>query len=231
MDPHSDTRLSEADVQAFADGLLASERAASLHAYLARRPEEARRIVFYDRLNAQLREMFRDDRSAREASHRRTGARLRLCAAVAGCLLLVIGAIWATVRVPDAALERAAVSALAIQATAPARAASIAGAPDLSSAGFHAVDATTVTLGAFSTVKVFAYRNASNQPLVLVSTCAPPSFMRATWHAHRIGTARLIEWITTSGVRTVVGTRAGTPGLMRAAEVSMARQNMQWNER
>ncbi|WP_250500691.1 transcriptional regulator [Caballeronia sp. GAWG1-5s-s] len=231
MDPHSDTRLSEADVQAFADGLLASERAASLHAYLARRPEEARRVVFYDRLNAQLREMFGDERSARQRTHRRPGARLRLWAAIAGCLSLVIATIWATVRLPDAALERAAVSALAIQSAAPARAASIADAPDLSSAGFHAVDATNVTLGAFSTVKVFAYRNERNQPLVLLSTCAPPSFMRATWHAHRIGTARLVEWISTSGVRTVVGARAGTPGLMRAAEVSMARQNMQWNER
>lgn len=227
MDPLSDIRLSETDVQAFADGLLAPERANALRAYLSSRPDEARRVVFYDRLNAQLRSMFDNECVAPRKGDRRFGARLRLWMAIVGCLSLVIAAIWATVRVPDAAFERAAVSALAMETAGSGRGVDVTDAPDLSSAGFRAVDSRSVTLGAFAGVKVIAYRNASNEPLVLLSTCAPPASMRSPWHAHRIGTARLVEWTSTSGVRTVVGSRAGTPGLMRAAELLMARENMQ----
>ncbi|VXC74068.1 Anti-sigma factor [Burkholderia sp. 8Y] len=230
MDPHPDIRLSEADVQAFTDGLLASERAKSLHAYLASRPDEARRVAFYDRLNTQLRSMFDNESVAPMPGHRQMGLRLRLWTAIVACLLLVIAGIGATVRVPDAAFERAALSALAMESTQSDADTKLADAPDLSSAGFHAVDVRSITLGAFSTVKVIAYRNANNDPLVLLSTCAPPASMRSPWHAHRIGTARLIEWTSMSGVRTIIGSRAGTPGLMLAADLLMVHQNMQRNE-
>ncbi len=52
---------SEQDVQAYADGRLSADREHSVSAYLARRPAEARRVAFYARVNAQLRNHFPDD--------------------------------------------------------------------------------------------------------------------------------------------------------------------------
>ncbi|WP_186109933.1 anti-sigma factor family protein [Burkholderia gladioli] len=52
---------SEQDVQAYADGRLAADREHSVSAYLARCPAEARRVEFYARVNAQLRNHFPDD--------------------------------------------------------------------------------------------------------------------------------------------------------------------------
>ncbi|MCA8171129.1 hypothetical protein LGM96_27685 [Burkholderia gladioli] len=52
---------SEQDMQAYADGRLAADREHSVSAYLARRPAEARRVAFYARVNAQLRNHFPDD--------------------------------------------------------------------------------------------------------------------------------------------------------------------------
>ncbi|ASD79427.1 hypothetical protein CEJ98_10645 [Burkholderia gladioli pv. gladioli] len=48
-------------MQAYADGRLAADREHSVSAYLARRPAEARRVAFYARVNAQLRNHFPDD--------------------------------------------------------------------------------------------------------------------------------------------------------------------------
>jgi len=50
---------SEADIQAYADGTLTPERAAALRDYLSKHPAEARRVAFYDRLNAQIQAAFR----------------------------------------------------------------------------------------------------------------------------------------------------------------------------
>jgi len=225
----TDIRLTETDVQAFADGRLASERADRLQAYLAERPDEIRRIVFYDRLNTQLRAMFGEDRIPPAVRRRTVDSRAGLVAAIVACVSLMIAAIWVTVLVPDAALERAAVEALSIDAMPPVSPPRTVDAPDLSSAGFSAVDVTTVTLSAFCTVNVIAYRNANNEPLVLLSSRAPAASMRSPWRAHRIGDARLFEWTSASGVHTVVGSRAGTSGAMRAAELLMDRQDMQWN--
>src|SRR5258708_32973868 len=52
--PPSDSPLSEADVQAYADGTLTPERAAFLQDYLGKDPAEARRVAVYGRLNAQM---------------------------------------------------------------------------------------------------------------------------------------------------------------------------------
>src|ERR1700744_1557822 len=50
---------SEADIQAYADGTLTPERTAALRDYLSKHPAEARRVAFYDRLNAQIQAAFR----------------------------------------------------------------------------------------------------------------------------------------------------------------------------
>lgn len=56
--PPSDTPLTEADMQAFADGNLSPERAAHVRKYLGSRPVEAERIAFYRQLNMQMRSVF-----------------------------------------------------------------------------------------------------------------------------------------------------------------------------
>lgn len=57
-DAPSDSPLSEADIQAYADGTLTPERAAFLRDYLGKDPAEARRVAFYGRLNAQIQQAF-----------------------------------------------------------------------------------------------------------------------------------------------------------------------------
>lgn len=54
----NDPPLSETDIQAYTDGLLAPERAAHLRQYLGERPGEARRVAFYGKLNRQIRHAF-----------------------------------------------------------------------------------------------------------------------------------------------------------------------------
>lgn len=56
--PHGERQVSEGDIQAYTDGSLANERAARVRRYLAARPGEWHRILFYRRLNAQLRHSF-----------------------------------------------------------------------------------------------------------------------------------------------------------------------------
>jgi anti-sigma factor RsiW len=57
-DPRRDPPLSETDIQAYADGFLAPERAAHLRQYLGKRPGEARRVAFYGKLNQQIQNTF-----------------------------------------------------------------------------------------------------------------------------------------------------------------------------
>jgi anti-sigma factor RsiW len=50
--------ISEADVQAYADGRLAEGRRAELDAWLATRPADAERVAAYRRLNEELRALY-----------------------------------------------------------------------------------------------------------------------------------------------------------------------------
>ncbi len=56
MTPES--QVTEADLQAYADGRLAPERRAAVEAWLAARPEDAERITAYERLRAELRAQY-----------------------------------------------------------------------------------------------------------------------------------------------------------------------------
>lgn len=55
MNPYS---VTEADLHAYVDGFLATERAREIEAYLAARPEQQRRIEVYRKQNDALRELF-----------------------------------------------------------------------------------------------------------------------------------------------------------------------------
>ncbi|WP_321941835.1 anti-sigma factor [Paraburkholderia tropica] len=129
--PPDERPVSEADIQAYTDGSLAGEHAARVRRYLARRPGEWHRILFYRRLNAQMRRAFH----AAAASHpalastqsgtqsgmpaRRAGFglravwRRRAAALALVCAMLAAGAAWLALTEPDDhTLNNAAVMAL-----------------------------------------------------------------------------------------------------------------------
>src|SRR5438105_3354329 len=91
--------ITEAELQAYADGRLAHERRAEIEVWLAARPEEAERIGAYRRLSEEVRSAYETmvsepvpERLTRLAWRR---ARVRRIAAVAGWMALgaVLGAL------------------------------------------------------------------------------------------------------------------------------------------
>jgi anti-sigma factor RsiW len=134
-DPQHDPPLSETDIQAYADGFLAPDRAAHLRQYLGKRPGEARRVAFYDKLNQQIQDSFQPTdeplptlpggvvRSS-NAARRWIGRRLRavrshpwraaLAAVLAVALAMLAASGWMMAsQVSEEALDNAAVMALA----------------------------------------------------------------------------------------------------------------------
>ncbi|MBI0328416.1 anti-sigma factor family protein [Burkholderia plantarii] len=124
----------EQDMQAYADGRLAAERQASVFAYLARRPAEARRVAFYARVNAQLRASFPDDghgagpalaaippTPGRRGTVNPAGRRPWRTVLAAVAAAIVAASLPALARVPDHRLDAAAYDTLiALSARAPA---------------------------------------------------------------------------------------------------------------
>ena len=90
----SELPVSEADLQAYADGRLSSERRALVEAWLAARPEEAERVAAYQRLGQEVRAAYETmlsepvpERLAQAAAPRFAWRR---AAAVAGWIVLGI---------------------------------------------------------------------------------------------------------------------------------------------
>jgi anti-sigma factor RsiW len=239
--PPKPTSLSEHDILAYADGVLAPDRAAHLHDYLESQPGEARRVAFYGRLNAQIKHAFghADEaalrptlRPPREPWHvrlRRRGVQLADILAVRFLLALVVAVLapsgWiAAIQVSPQALDNAAVMALA-QASDPMPSAAEpapfrAGgqpAPDLHSVGLRFVTKKLVQLGPFSRAAEFVYVNADGKPVVLLTASALPGSGASQWAAHRAGAMRLLTW-TAHYQRYVLAGNADTHGLMRAAD-------------
>lgn len=244
-----DSPLSEADIQAYADGTLTPERAASLRDYLGRDPSEARRVAFYGRLNAQIQSAFQtaDEPDTRRfdkwhraferlQATRRSRKRLNVLVMAALTLLAAIGWLGAT-QVSAQALNNAAMMGLAEAGArhfAAASAASIASAapmnpamrndpsaPDLASIGLRLVDRRVLSLGAFQRATEYVYLNADNRPVVVISTLALLAPPQPQWSARRIGEIRLLTW-TAQHQRFVVAGDARTHGLMRAADLMTA---------
>jgi hypothetical protein len=238
-DPRHHEPLSEADIQAYADGTLAPERAASLRRYLETRPNEARRIAFYGRLNAQMQRAFRptDEPSTarpftgpeRHSALRQLWRRLRRSIAVrcalALTLALLTGSGWiAASQVGAQALNNAAVMALAETAhkhlpmpTDGAMADARDAAPDLTMAGLRLAARKTTTVNRFAGADEFIYLNADGQPVILLTARSLTVPARPQWAARRIGNIRLLTW-TTRWQRYVLAGEAETHGLMRAAD-------------
>ena len=235
--PPSDTPLTEADMQAFADGNLPPERAARVRKYLGSRPGEAQRIAFYRHLNMQMRSVFEGAFPQRvHAPHAGRGHGLdwraamrrffvrRVVIALLGVALAVLSASgWLIAsRVSPDMLDAAAVVALMREAGQPATDASAAvrGDPhavDLTAVGLKLVAAKTHHPNAFASIDVLDYRNADGEPVVLLSAAAPFAADQPHWAAQRLGSVRLLSW-TVNGRRYVIAGRATTRGLMRAAD-------------
>lgn len=137
--PLDEPPVSETDIQAYSDGTLAGSRAAEVRHYLAKRPGEWHRILFYRRLNAQIRDAYPEPRAlrldarmsdgigermggdsydggAQTASRERSpGRRAKGYAAVALAALVLAGAAFAWISVSEPTqqvLNDAAVMAL-----------------------------------------------------------------------------------------------------------------------
>ncbi|WP_144108086.1 anti-sigma factor family protein [Paraburkholderia sp. BCC1886] len=234
-------RLSEADIQAYADGTLAPERAASLRDYLTQDPAEARRVAFYGKLNARIQQAFQTTgESADRRAHgradsgahglRHVARRWRLAArrnrplgVAASCALVLLALTgWlAATQVSVQALDNAAVMALAENAAAPFPAATPTRddgfAPNLSAIGLRLVEQRSLSLGPFQRASEFIYLNADNRPVVVISAWALLAPAQPQWAARRIGEIRLLTWHARSQ-RFVVAGDARTHGLMRAAD-------------
>ena len=231
--PPTEPRLSESDVQAFADGMLDPERAASVEAYLKNRPDEADRVAFYGRLNWQMQNAFHeaDDEEAPQVAApvrrlSRRGLRALLIAAVA-TLALAAAAIFAF-DISDSALDNASVMALE-QAVAGQEMASgaigyessvkgLSAAPDLSGVGFHPIARREMSVGPFASATEFVYRNRGGEAAVLLVAPGLFAHPQPQWKARRVGASRLLAW-TAGGNRYVLAGRAKTRGLMLAADL------------
>ncbi len=233
----SDTPLTEADMQAFADGNLPPERAARVRRYLGSRPGEAERIAFYRQLNMQMRGVFeggfpqrvhaprpgREGRLDLRSTMRRFFAR-RVGAALLGVVLTVLAASgwWVASRVSPEMLDAAAVMALMRESGQQVSGASAAvrGDPyaaDLAAVGLTLVATKTRHPNALASIDIADYRNADGEAVVLLSASAPFAKAEPHWAAQRIGNVRLLSW-TVGGRRYVLAGHATTHGLMRAAD-------------
>ena len=235
--PPSDAPLTEADMQAFADGNLPPERAARVRTYIGSRPGEADRIAFYRQLNMEMRSAFEGAFPQRFHGHDGDGGRTfdlrsalrkffvrRVGVALLGIVLAVAAASgwFFASRVSPEMLDAAAVMALMRESTQQAATAAVIRpddphAVDLAPLGLKLVGTRTRHPNALASINILDYRNADGQAVVLLSARAPFAIDQPHWAAQRIGDVRLLTW-TVKGRRYVLAGHATTHGLMRAAD-------------
>jgi anti-sigma factor RsiW len=236
-DSRHDPPLSEADLQAYADGTLVPERMARLRDYLRNEPGEARRLAFYGRLNAEIQHAFpQTDEAVPVRVPGSSKWRLALCRLIAPrarvvamkwflalILALVAGSGWlAASQASSRALNNAAVMALtetvsAQLSVATPSLATLRGAPNLTSVGLRLVAERTMTLGPFAHANEFVYVNGDGQPVVLLAAPALTEWAQTQWTAGRVGDIRLLTW-TAQRQRYGLAGNARTRGLMLAAD-------------
>ena len=218
-DPRRDPPLSETDIQAYADGLLAPERAAHLRQYLGKRPGEARRVAFYGKLNQQIQHAFlptdeplpalaSSNAFARSVPGRWLGRHLRaarlrplralLALVLAAALALLAASGWmAASQVSDEALNNAAVMALAQASgghfgTAVESAGGVkeaAGTAPGSAGGVKARAGTTATVASRSAMTAPAAATLAPAPLIAAPDA--PDLSAAGMHLVSAQTRRL----------------------------------------
>jgi anti-sigma factor RsiW len=207
-DPRHDPPLSETDIQAYADGFLAPERAAHLRQYLGKRPGEARRVAFYGKLNQQIQDAFVPtdeplpllpsgpalahngpglwlERCMRAVTLRPLRALLALILAAALALLAASG--WmAASQVSEEALNNAAVMALARAADGHLGAAAGSAHGGANALGSAAADGTAAPIRTAS-----GTATASVAPAPLVAAPDAPDLAPVGMHPVSYRTLRL----------------------------------------
>jgi hypothetical protein len=230
VQPPPESRLSESDVQAYADGMLDPARAASVQSYLKDRPDEAKRVAFYGRINQQMQNAFHepaDDAPLNRVAPRVSKRRISAFLIVAAALALIAGGLFAF-DISDSALDNASIMALeqAVASQDMATGASayvssakaLADAPNLYVVGFHPTARREMSLGPFASATEYVYRNATGDAAVMLIAPGIMAKPQPQWKAHRVGETRLLAW-TARGRRYVLAGRANTRGLMRAADL------------
>lgn len=231
--PPTEPRLSESDVQAFADGMLDPTRAASVETYLKSRPDEAHRVAFYGRLNWQMQNTFHEPDDEVQAPAPKSVRRLSkrslrtLLVATIAALAFAAAAIFAF-DISDPALDNASMMALEQAVAAKdmtsgatgyeSSAKALASAPNLSNVGFHPIARRAMPVGPFVTATEFVYRNRGGEAAVLLVAPGIFAHPQPQWKARRVGESRLLAW-TAGGKRYVLAGRAKTRGLMLAADL------------
>jgi anti-sigma factor RsiW len=233
-DPKTGANLSELDIQAYVDGVLESRRAARVGCYLGAAPDEARRVAFYHRLNAQLRNGFpklaqeppfgRLEQMLQGATQRHWRVALMLCGTLVAAVALFAG--W--VLDDTSALTATGVMAFEEVATADAPC-STAGSqsratarqydPDLAQVGFRISACATLPIRFLLTAMETVYRNAAGQPVVLLRVADWGAADQPQWQAQRVGSIRVLSWKRDGAHYLLVGD-AGTRGLMKAADLA-----------
>ncbi|QTD94778.1 anti-sigma factor family protein [Burkholderia anthina] len=239
IDPPDSSQPTEADIHAYADGILAAERAERLRHYLTHRSNEARRVAFYSKLNAQFKRTFQPVgepvpvrsilacgwRGAlkRVLSPNARGNTVRALYVLVLAFVTLSGWIVAS-QVSDEALSDAAVMVLARVSSNPPDAVPLTlaasndkAAPDLSPVGLRFTERRTVALGPISRASEFVYVNSTGQPVVLLVSRALLAQEQPKWSALRVGDIRLLTWVTRRQ-RYMLAGDADTHGLMLAAD-------------
>ncbi|WP_322034036.1 transcriptional regulator [Paraburkholderia sp. J76] len=222
--PLDEPPVSEADIQAYSDGTLAGSRAAHVRRYLAGKPGEWRRILFYRRLNAQIRDAYPAQAAPPRATATRGRRVWRYAIALAAVVVLVAAALaWIAVTEPSQqALNNAAVMALmeAENAQPESLEAGPARAPfDFGAAGLRFLGGGEVRVGPFASAQRYVYENSQGERVVLLASRAWLAGASPQWSAHRAGPLRLLMW-RERGTRWVLAGNAQTHGLMRAADLA-----------
>ncbi|SAK78462.1 hypothetical protein AWB83_04084 [Caballeronia ptereochthonis] len=98
---------------------------------------------------------------------------------------------------------------------------------ELTPVGLELVATKLRRAGSFAHIDEFDYRNADGDAVILLTARAPFAGEEPHWSAQRVGDIRLLSW-TTGGKRYALAGRAGTHGLMRAADaLTMTAQRAQ----
>ncbi|CAM2163644.1 Transcriptional regulator [Paraburkholderia sacchari] len=225
--PRDERPVSERDIHAYTDGALASERIARVRRYLAACPGEWHRILFYRRLNAELRHSFGEAgagagaaaavrwlASARRQRVEHGGTRRRRRVALAfACMLAGAALAWSAVSEPTVqVLDDAAVMAFMEAGN---------GAPVTSSArSASPMQSTPEPLAALANELV---------PPTQASAPAPFDFAPAGLRLVASGTVELGLFVRVR--RWVYANSEGKPVVLLAARAWFARAERQWSAR
>lgn len=235
-DPDPKKSLSERDIQAYVDGAADPYQVDQVHDYLGQAPDEARRVAFYRRLNAQLQAGYSDPADAPEAdtalhalqrSMRSAQRRRRLRRIGTGLLALALVLIvlaW-NVRPIDVLTPVGVMVLEEAQSGGGICKNGLTDCPastqvlDLSRVGFHAVQSTRVSVAGLLSAPATLYRNMDGAPAVMISVPNWRLRRQPEWQARRVGTLRVLNW--THGSRFYILVAQGnTRSLMKAADLA-----------